>query len=175
MICNTTVTPFCSLPLSSFLFFIYPRLRFLPLSLSSSPLLSSFPLTLSLSHAGMSYMVSNPALSAVGPHLTSCLEGVVSNHSDTEMGRCMYTHAGVDCRPIAPEYKIRNMFYAREGAKVWPMAMKDGRLQVHMTTTPMLPHLKAVFLHPIKNATEMLFFHQQVRERKRRRGREGEG
>ena len=111
---------------------------------------------------GMSYIVSNPALSAVGPHLTRCLNGVVSNHSDTEFGRCMYSHAGVDCRSIAPEFKIRNMFYAREGIKVWPMAMKDGRLQVHMTTTPTLPHFKAVFLHPIKNAVEMIFFHQQV-------------
>ena len=118
--------------------------------------------SMNLTFSGMSYIVSRPALSMVGPFLASCLAGVVSNHSDTEMGRCMYRHAHVDCRPISPDFKIFNMFYARDGANVSPFKQVDGRLHVKLSETPLLPNFRAVFMHPIKDGPQMDRFHNQV-------------
>lgn len=113
--------------------------------------------------SGMAYIVSRPTLQAVGPHLMRCLQGAVSNHSDTEFGRCIHAHAGIDCRAISPDYKIKNMYFSRQGPKVWPMKQsEEGRLLVDFMSTPLLPYFRAVFLHPIKDGPTMRRFHHQV-------------
>ena len=46
---------------------------------------------------GPGYVLSIDALRAVGPKLRSCLSDVQSNHSDSEMGRCIVRNVGIEC------------------------------------------------------------------------------
>ncbi len=39
-----------------------------------------------------------------------CLQRVVSNHSDTEMGRCVSSMARVGCQPLR-EFTFKQMYY----------------------------------------------------------------
>lgn len=47
--------------------------------------------------SGLGYLMNAPAVHAIGSHLMDCLGNSVSNHSDTEIGRCVFSHAGAQC------------------------------------------------------------------------------
>ena len=56
-------------------------------------------------------MLSVDALRAVAPKLRSCLSDVQSNHSDSEMGRCIVRNVGIEC--LATDYGALNSAFVQ--------------------------------------------------------------
>lgn len=46
---------------------------------------------------GPGYLLNRKALSLMGPHVPECKRDWASEHSDTEIGRCVARHVGVSC------------------------------------------------------------------------------
>ena len=65
------------------------------------------------------------ATSAIGPHTSTCLQNIVSNHSDTEVGRCVLKHANCHCES-GEGFKFKQVYYQQDGNKVFPMKLVSG-------------------------------------------------
>lgn len=100
-------------------------------------------------------------VSLVGPFFGSCLDDVQSNHSDTEVGRCMMKHGNAECIDV-PGFLFKQMYYQQEGDMVYPMKQKgNGQMELRFPTMPKETHFAATMLHPLKRAEDFYHFRKQ--------------
>lgn len=115
----------------------------------------------------MGYVISRPALAAIGPHVEQCRRQAVSDHSDTELGRCVHQFARVQCRGVVPAHKIRPLFASRKNGEVFPMVLQGGRIRIPFPKTPSEFDFRAALIHPLKQPEEFYLFHKQCIKRLR--------
>ena len=112
--------------------------------------------------SGLGYIVNRNTLSKIGPHLLECLGSAVSNHSDTEMGRCIFTHTTAECSAIRDSV-FRQVYYQQEGNMVYPMKLiHGGQMSLKFLRVPKAIHFDSVILHPLKRAEDFYRFHKQT-------------
>lgn len=117
--------------------------------------------------SGLGYILNRESVSKIGPHLMTCLAGAVSNHSDTEMGRCIFSHTKTQCRAL-PKYVFRQVYYQQENGMVYPMKLiRGGQMSLKFLRMPKATHFDSVILHPLKRAEDFYRFHKQTMSRLR--------
>ncbi|CAD5116070.1 DgyrCDS5000 [Dimorphilus gyrociliatus] len=98
---------------------------------------------------GPGVIFSSVLLQKVCPHIESCLGNITSKHEDTEIGRCINRHIGINCTSA---YDLRQLFYfhyaERSGSFSGPL---DGLVASIMKN--------AITLHPIKRKEYFYRFH----------------
>eukprot|EP00051_Salpingoeca_urceolata_P035814 m.31484 g.31484 ORF g.31484 m.31484 type:complete len:702 (+) comp9760_c0_seq1:455-2560(+) len=110
---------------------------------------------------GMGYIVNFLTLREIGKHLMTCAGAVVSNHSDTEMGRCIHRYAGIQCLN-AKNYDFKQVYYQQDGGRVFPMKLQaGGQMALTFPREPKHAHFAAVLVHPLKRAEDFYRFHKQ--------------
>jgi len=111
--------------------------------------------------SGLGYAVNGHCLSTVGPYFGQCLDGVVSNHSDTEFGRCIMRYANAECTAVS-SHPFVQIYYQQEGSMVYPMRLvKGGQMTLIFQREPKAEHFAATLLHPLKRAEDFYRFHKQ--------------
>ena len=50
-------------------------------------------------------VLSGPTLAKIAPHIDECLQNIVTSHEDTELGLCIYHHAGISCTDYEVSFK----------------------------------------------------------------------
>jgi hypothetical protein len=65
--------------------------------------------------SGLGYLINFRTLKAIGPHTALCLHDSVSNHSDTEVGRCVQKHTNAACE-ASPAFVFKQVYYQQDGA-----------------------------------------------------------
>ena len=104
-------------------------------------------------------------LSHLGGHImTECLGQVVSSHSDTEIGRCVFRFAPgkTNCTHVKGFY-FRQLYYQQIGPRVFPMSLiSTGQMSLVFPQTPKYAHFNAPALHPLKHEEDFYRFHKQV-------------
>jgi hypothetical protein len=117
--------------------------------------------------SGLGYVINRETLSKIGPHLMTCLGNAVSNHSDTEMGRCIFSHTKTQCRAVN-KYVFRQVYYQQENSMVFPMKLiRGGQMSLKFLRMPKATHFDSVILHPLKRAEDFYRFHKQTMSRLR--------
>ena len=111
--------------------------------------------------SGLGYLMNFRALKAYGPHTASCNANTVSNHSDTEVGRCIHKHADADCA-LVKGFTFKQVYYQQDGARVFPMKLvKGGQMKLTFPRYPKEAHFTAAVLHPLKRTEDFYRFHKQ--------------
>jgi hypothetical protein len=117
--------------------------------------------------SGLGYIMNRVVLTGIAPHLLTCLDGVVSNHSDTEMGRCVFAYGGTECVET-PGFPFRQIYYQQDESMVYPMTLVNGgQMKLKFMRAPKAVHFGAVALHPLKRAEDFYRFHKQTMARLR--------
>eukprot|EP00054_Salpingoeca_dolichothecata_P029141 m.226792 g.226792 ORF g.226792 m.226792 type:complete len:756 (-) comp26406_c0_seq1:246-2513(-) len=112
--------------------------------------------------SGLGYLLHSLTLEVIGEHLGDCLADVRSNHSDTEVGRCIFKHAGSECQAI-PRFPFKQVYYQQIGNQVFPMKLiAGGQMHLAFPTEPKETHFSAVIVHPLKQAEDFYRFHKQT-------------
>lgn len=112
---------------------------------------------------GLGYLISRETLVRVGQAwLSECANSVVSNHSDTEVGRCVIEHAKVDCEDLPDRF--HQVYWARVGAAIRPYTLLKATQQIKLKfpAEPFSAQFDAAFVHSIKDPGEYRRFHRQV-------------
>ncbi|CAF1029083.1 unnamed protein product [Rotaria sordida] len=113
---------------------------------------------------GMGYVIARNTLGQFAPHIEICRRSTVANHSDTELGRCIYRFAsGLSCTktPISLErvmYTTNN-----QGAIIRFTHDSRGRLLIEFPKAPPTRFFKAALVHPLKTSHAFYQFHRQVK------------
>eukprot|EP00042_Codosiga_hollandica_P032334 m.205794 g.205794 ORF g.205794 m.205794 type:complete len:684 (-) comp53879_c0_seq2:203-2254(-) len=110
---------------------------------------------------GLGYVLTAPAVKNMYPSLARCNDETVSNHSDTEVGRCIYQTSKIACTDA--EYgSFMHIYHQVFRGKVVSRSLSHGGQQMsRFLSRPPHPYFLAAFLHPIKSAEEMNLFHYQ--------------
>lgn len=112
--------------------------------------------------SGLGYLLNTLCMDSVGPNLGACLGGTVSNHSDTEVGRCMMKYANAECTAI-PGSTFKQVYYQQDGDRVYPMKLvSGGQMKLMFPREPKATHFNAALLHPLKRAEDFYRFHKQT-------------
>lgn len=94
---------------------------------------------------GTGMVMSHSVLKKLAPHLESCLENLLSNHEDVEIGRCIKKYVGVSCTWA---FEMQWLFYhnqTKSNAFHWDLETKAVQ--------------NAITLHPIKDPKYMYRLH----------------
>lgn len=75
--------------------------------------------------SGLGYVVNKPILMTLAEWGMDSLSKVASNHSDTEVGRCVHFHSRVECKPPG-EFSFHQVYYQQDGRHVFPMKLISG-------------------------------------------------
>eukprot|EP00123_Amoebidium_parasiticum_P015003 comp22737_c0_seq1/m.35426 comp22737_c0_seq1/g.35426 ORF comp22737_c0_seq1/g.35426 comp22737_c0_seq1/m.35426 type:complete len:695 (-) comp22737_c0_seq1:363-2447(-) len=110
---------------------------------------------------GMGYFISRSAVEKIGERFVSdCVDNVKSNHSDTEMGRCVHRHMRVGCRysPVP----VTNMYWHIPDGSIHGMEWNENKqLAMDFPTAPPTSTFESVFVHPFKSIESLTLFHRQ--------------
>eukprot|EP00038_Savillea_parva_P008045 m.174290 g.174290 ORF g.174290 m.174290 type:complete len:699 (+) comp13814_c0_seq1:184-2280(+) len=111
--------------------------------------------------SGLGYTINTHCMNAVGSHFGQCYENTVSNHSDTEFGRCMMQHANAECSSVSG-FSFKQIYYQQSGDMVYPMKLvQGGQMTLVFQKEPKATHFAAMLLHPLKRAEDFYRFHKQ--------------
>jgi hypothetical protein len=89
------------------------------------------------------------------------LAGAVSEHSDTETGRCLRNHTA--CEGVLPGAFAQVYYYQDSKGVVFPMQLaNNGQIAQVFMEVPKLAHFQAAFLHPLKQPDDLHRFHRMV-------------
>eukprot|EP00039_Didymoeca_costata_P004468 m.73442 g.73442 ORF g.73442 m.73442 type:complete len:664 (-) comp12415_c0_seq2:98-2089(-) len=111
--------------------------------------------------SGLGYLMNYHTLKAIGPYAGECLAKCVSNHSDTEVGRCVLQHTNVHCDGIKG-FPFKQLYYQQVGERVLSMKLsRGGQMKIQFPRFPKGVHFKAGLLHPLKQAEDFYRFHKQ--------------
>jgi len=111
--------------------------------------------------SGLGYLLNYGALNAIGPHTSTCLKNIVSNHSDTEVGRCVLLHAKCQCEGGAG-FIFKQVYYQQDGDRVFAMKLvSGGQMKLTFPRYPKAIHFMAGLIHPLKRAEDFYRFHKQ--------------
>eukprot|EP00730_Choanoeca_flexa_P011991 TRINITY_DN3011_c0_g1_i1.p1 TRINITY_DN3011_c0_g1~~TRINITY_DN3011_c0_g1_i1.p1 ORF type:complete len:650 (+),score=143.96 TRINITY_DN3011_c0_g1_i1:180-2129(+) len=113
--------------------------------------------------SGLGYIVNKPVMEVLGSNSQQCLSRVASDHSDTEIGRCIFDALpDTECESV-PNMEFRQVYYQQDGDKVMPMKLvKNGQMKLEFFEQPKGPHFAAVVTHPLKRAEDFYRFHKQM-------------
>jgi len=112
--------------------------------------------------SGLGYLMNYRTVKAIGPHTSVCLSNSVSNHSDTEVGRCVQKHTNADCE-ASPAFAFKQVYYQQDGDRVFPMKLvKGGQMKLTFPEYPKSVHFSSGLLHPLKRAEDFYRFHKQA-------------
>ena len=110
---------------------------------------------------GMGYIIGKSVLNRFGGFIKDCFNNLMTNHSDTELARCIYAHSNVECTespiPFLPVYyrNDRGVIMGRNFQKTMQMS-----LDFH--DTPPTSYFKTPLIHPLKKPEFFLRFHEQL-------------
>lgn len=97
---------------------------------------------------GPGYLLNARALALMGPHVAACKDDWASEHSDTEIGRCVARHVGIGCaaEPYT-HWDLKKLFvqYYVTGDD-GPGSSKQGVVPAVLPP----PLAGAISLHPVK-------------------------
>mmetsp|Transcript_6526 Transcript_6526/g.19352 ORF Transcript_6526/g.19352 Transcript_6526/m.19352 type:complete len:725 (+) Transcript_6526:194-2368(+) len=111
--------------------------------------------------SGLGYTINTHCMRAVGPHFSECFGRTVSNHSDTEFGRCMMKYANAECVSVAG-FSFKQIYYQQDQGMVYPMRlMSGGQMTLVFQREPKATHFAATLLHPLKRPEDFYRFHKQ--------------
>ena len=117
---------------------------------------------------GSSYVLNRASVGKVGPYLKECMATVVSNHSDTEVGRCVLRHVGVECGPGSLASFFQQVFWVRVGRGIKKFTREaTGQMFMPFPTVPFRVHFDAAMVHSIKDPADYVRFHRLGVSRKR--------
>lgn len=110
---------------------------------------------------GMGYIMNRVVLDATAGKWASCLDSVTSNHSDTEVGRCVmrFTKAACEGHPQT----FHQLYYTHKHGELF--ARKFTAVKQMIMPFPPRPFARtfdAALIHSIKNADEIVAFNAQV-------------
>ncbi|CAF3759830.1 unnamed protein product [Rotaria sp. Silwood1] len=113
---------------------------------------------------GMGYVIARNTLSQFGSHIEVCRRSTVANHSDTELGRCIYRFtSGLSCTKAQVPME-RVMYTTNNQGTVIPFTHdSDGRLLIEFPKAPPTRFFKAALVHPLKTSDAFYQFHHQVK------------
>ncbi|CAF2522248.1 unnamed protein product [Rotaria sp. Silwood2] len=112
---------------------------------------------------GMGYVIARKTLLRFALHIDICRRSIVANHSDTELGRCIYRYAsGISCtRAQMPLERVLYTTNSR-GAVVPFKRDSQGRLLIEFPKAPPTRFFNAALVHPLKTSHAFHQFHRQV-------------
>ena len=126
---------------------------------------------------GMAYIMNRDILLKMEKYWRKCIETTMPEaHSDTEIGRCIYSHTGKSCAGQPRHFKqvyhsrtqrgeiVSRKFHAPvtdAGGSV-AAATFNKQMVLKFQQTPFSSHLKAAFLHSLKSSADFDRFHKQV-------------
>eukprot|EP00121_Abeoforma_whisleri_P001843 Awhi_evm2s1651 len=112
---------------------------------------------------GLGYLVNRKLLSDMGPELDNCLDTKASNHSDTEIGRCVFKVSGARC--IKARSSFRQLYNAIDENGV----VQDRKLNANNQMTLAIPYYPDVsifdsaIIHSVKQPEEFYRLHTQLK------------
>lgn len=109
------------------------------------------------------FFACRAVLALIGPHLRDCVVDVRSNHSDTEVGRCVYKFAGEVCRE-SQSFLVTHVYYQQNPTtgEVAPNSRNAaGQTLQEFLPNPKGIHFRSGVIHPIKSSAALYRFHQQ--------------
>lgn len=111
--------------------------------------------------SGLGYLLNARSVKAIGPNTMECLKNSASNHSDTEVGRCVLKNANTHCTSES-SFLFKQVYYQQDGDKVFGMKLvKGGQMKITFPQEPKGVHFSAGLLHPLKRAEDFYRFHKQ--------------
>lgn len=111
--------------------------------------------------SGLGYLLNARSVKAIGPNTNDCLQNSASNHSDTEVGRCVLKNAKTHCES-EPSFLFKQVYYQQDGDRVFGMKLvKGGQMKLTFPEYPKGVHFSAGLLHPLKRAEDFYRFHKQ--------------
>lgn len=111
---------------------------------------------------GMGYILSRNVLASIAPHLQSCRDEHKSQHSDVEIGRCIYKHTQLACKSTKMVYLMHQQI--SDDGVVSGMG-KNSRGQM-ISTFPARAWdslFSYAIIHPIKDAMSMELYYLQLK------------
>ncbi|GAQ85218.1 hypothetical protein KFL_002240190 [Klebsormidium nitens] len=97
---------------------------------------------------GPGYLLNARALAAMGPHVAACKADWASEHSDTEIGRCVARHVGIGCEAEPyTHWDLKKLFVQ------YYVTGDDGPARKKQGVVPAVlppPLAGAISLHPVK-------------------------
>eukprot|EP00045_Choanoeca_perplexa_P015604 m.198226 g.198226 ORF g.198226 m.198226 type:complete len:653 (+) comp17038_c0_seq1:179-2137(+) len=113
--------------------------------------------------SGLGYIVNLPVLEVLAVNSAQCLSNVASDHSDTEIGRCIFERLPTTECELVSGFDFRQVYYQQDDDKVFPMKLiKNGQMKLEFFEQPKGPHFAAVVTHPLKRAEDFYRFHKQM-------------
>jgi hypothetical protein len=110
---------------------------------------------------GLGYIVNRVVLDATVGKWAGCLDSVTSNHSDTEVGRCVMQHTNTACEGHSQTF--RQLYHShRKGELFGRKYTAEKRMVMPFPPRPFARHLDSALVHSIKDADEIMSFHKQV-------------
>jgi len=110
---------------------------------------------------GMGYFVSGKALLETQNKWDTCIDEVVSNHSDTEVGRCFFKWANIVCKPQGQI--ILQMYWSYDDTGFVSTQLNEKRQVIlPFPPRPLRWHFAAALLHSIKSNDDYRRLHRQV-------------
>ncbi|CAF1091224.1 unnamed protein product [Adineta steineri] len=112
---------------------------------------------------GMGYVISRDTLLRFGPHINTCQMSTVSQHSDTELGRCIYRYGnGLACTRATSPFE-RVMYTVIDKNKIaWVKHNARKQLQIDFPESPPTSFFRAAMIHPLKKPQFFYQFHRQI-------------
>ncbi|CAF3493326.1 unnamed protein product [Rotaria sp. Silwood1] len=112
---------------------------------------------------GMGYVIARNTLLRFASHIDICRQSTVANHSDTELGRCIYRFAsGTSCSQAQMPLE-RVMYTTNNQGNIVPFKRDSrGRLIIEFPKAPPTRFFRAALVHPLKTADAFHQFHRQV-------------
>ncbi|CAF1512077.1 unnamed protein product [Rotaria magnacalcarata] len=117
---------------------------------------------------GMGYVIARNTLRRFAPNINVCRQSTVANHSDTELGRCIYRFtSGISCTRVSTALE-RVMYTTNNQGTIIPFRRDShGRLQIEFPKAPPTRFFKAALVHPLKTSHAFYQFHRQVKQQLR--------
>jgi len=112
--------------------------------------------------SGLGYVVNKPILLTLAEWGMDSLAKVVSNHSDTEVGRCVHFHSRVECEPPG-DFKFHQVYYQQDGRHVFPMKLiHGGQMNLVCSLQPVATFVFQNFWPPHSERQELAPFHDRL-------------
>ena len=118
---------------------------------------------------GMAYMMDEKAVSAMAPHWQRCKANLKTEHSDTEIGRCVIGALNTECMTM-PEY-FHQVYYTRVDRRLTSRAWKglgpngevNKQMKLVFAAEPFQVHFQAAFIHSFKFPADIERFYHQTK------------
>lgn len=101
---------------------------------------------------GMAYALNAAALGLTAGLWQECLASVASNHSDTEVGRCVFRAAHIGCE-TRPRF-FNQLYFTHSDTAISRPVLVHHQVHVSFPARPHRAHFASGFLHPLKSPEE---------------------